>query len=115
MNIELKPCPFCGGEAEMIDVKAYISPRKRTIYRVECKKGIECPGMPGTCGYDTEREAAAAWNTRAYEEDGRKTGKRIVINTAWGKRTVCSECGTRLSAIKAHYCHHCGTRLEVGE
>lgn len=67
MNIELKPCPFCGGDAEMIDVKAYISPKKRTIYRVECKKGIECPGMPGTRGYDTEREAAAAWNTRTAD------------------------------------------------
>ena len=49
----------------MIDVNASSYARKRTIYRVECKKGIVCPGMPGTRGYDTEREAAAAWNTRA--------------------------------------------------
>lgn len=49
----------------MIDVNASSYDRKRTIYRVECKKGIECPGMPGTKGYDTEQEAAAAWNTRA--------------------------------------------------
>lgn len=68
----LKPCPFCGGEAEMIDVNASTYERKRTIYRVECKNGIECPGMPGTRGYDTEREAAAAWNTRAPQEPAEK-------------------------------------------
>ena len=53
----------------MIDINASTYSQKRTIYRVECEKGIECPGMPGTRGYDTEREAAAAWNTRAAEEE----------------------------------------------
>lgn len=56
----------------MIDVNASSYDRKRTIYRVECKKGIECPGMPGTKGYDTEQEAAAAWNTRAPQEAAEK-------------------------------------------
>ena len=52
-NEELKPCPFCGGEAEIV-----ISGGER---RVDCKK----------CGarsdwYDTEVEAVAAWNNRDY-------------------------------------------------
>lgn len=68
----LKPCPFCGGDAEMIEAPGNAFAGQRTIYRVECKKGIECPGMPGTRGYDTEREAAAAWNTRAADEQAEK-------------------------------------------
>lgn len=47
---------------------------QRTSYRVECKKGIACPGMPGTRGYDTEREAAAAWNTRAPQAAAAEEG-----------------------------------------
>ena len=26
----------------------------------------------------------------------------------------CSECGSRGSAIKAHYCHHCGAMMMKG-
>ena len=124
MNIELKPCPFCGGKAE-----ARISPNSRSeegasFYEVRCKKcGVCITGESfnfWVVKYNREKpqdllSAVERWNKRAYEEDGRETGKRVVINTAWGKRTVCSECGTRLSAIKAHYCHHCGIRLEVDE
>lgn len=51
-NEKIKPCPFCGGEAEFV-----MSGGDR---RVDCKK----------CGarsdwYDTEAEAIAAWNNRA--------------------------------------------------
>ena len=60
---ELKPCPFCGGAAEMSTVTWFMNTKKE--YKVFCKSGTKCPGMPGTRGYDTEREAAAAWNTRA--------------------------------------------------
>lgn len=54
---ELKPCPFCGGKAE-------ICPAGRR-FRVECmlEKGA-CAVIPITWDYDTKEEAADAWNRR---------------------------------------------------
>lgn len=57
-NIELKPCPFCGGEAKIIDsipvgVKA-----------VECCNW-SCSIYVRTWWLETEEEAAEAWNRRA--------------------------------------------------
>lgn len=63
---ELKPCPFCGGEAILGDIRmttlAY-SPRIRTTYRrVFCEN---CGAA--TKSYETEKNAINAWNSRAQE------------------------------------------------
>lgn len=57
---KLKPCPFCGGEAEMIenDLAA------RSVYIVMCKV---CDSMTAT--RFTQEEAAGAWNRRTNETD----------------------------------------------
>lgn len=53
---ELKPCPFCGGEAAVIlDDRTWI----------EC---MDCPQKAGVGPFDTDAQAIAAWNTRAAEE-----------------------------------------------
>lgn len=52
-NTELKPCPFCGGNAEM---KSY------TMFWVVCD---DC--LSETTVYSTEEEAIEAWNRRATD------------------------------------------------
>lgn len=62
MSIELKPCPFCGGEAEMMgDQYPY----------VECH---ECgAGFTANHSYEfDEDDAASNWNTRRFGQDKMK-------------------------------------------
>ena len=57
---DLKPCPFCGGNAQMNEC---------LVSCVFCSCAVPNGfGYGGErLGYDTEAEAIAAWNTRAGE------------------------------------------------
>ena len=61
MSVDLKPCPFCGGEAELVEheVVGY-----QTDFYVECVTCDCIMCMGGLC-YPTENEAIEAWNKRA--------------------------------------------------
>lgn len=50
-EIKLKPCPFCGGEAELIGEYSNIF-----VFCSECRCSTEI--------LNTERKAIQAWNTR---------------------------------------------------
>ena len=59
--MELKPCPFCGGEAfinERYESRWRIDPTGFTVLCKDCKAGIRHY-------FATRREAAEAWNRRA--------------------------------------------------
>jgi len=61
---DLKPCPFCGGDKNVICKTDY---GDGDAYAVSCRY-MECHGAIFTLGYGffaTEVEAIAAWNTRA--------------------------------------------------
>lgn len=58
---ELKPCPFCGGEARLTSFDD--GPVKRWF--IQCKKHIECGGR--MIAKPTETEAIVAWNRRASD------------------------------------------------
>lgn len=55
-NTELKPCPFCGGRAEM-------TPWHGAPFRAGCVDDC-CPATPAVTGYN-EEDTARLWNTRA--------------------------------------------------
>lgn len=57
---ELKPCPFCGGEAEILTAE---SMHGGYLFGIMCN---DCCSRGDV--YDNEAEAIAAWNTRAAME-----------------------------------------------
>lgn len=58
---ELKPCPFCGGEAKINRIVNTFYQYAR--YFSSCTR---CSAESKV--FETEQEAIKSWNTRAYEE-----------------------------------------------
>ena len=58
---ELKPCPFCGGEAKRYQLK---HPSGIVQYAVACMND-DCLVSPTTAAYKTKGADAKAWNRRA--------------------------------------------------
>lgn len=56
---ELKPCPFCGGEAEIEMDDSWCW--NYYVFCQECKIGTDC--------YETADEAIEAWNRMAGEKE----------------------------------------------
>lgn len=87
--MELKPCPFCGGEAKLVvcDDEGYIhdepgyrdDPQSGLTFGIvhdttcatdECPIATEiCEGVIGQYIYNTEEEAISAWNTRMHDKE----------------------------------------------
>lgn len=94
MNDELKPCPFCGGEAK----------RSEETYGVTFMSWVYCTscGAQGASRH-IEAEAAEAWNARATFG----SGECEFVGDA--KRTPkCSACGWQASIYDCEW-------LEAGE
>ena len=63
-EIKLKPCPFCGGEAEFVLGEEYREEHKQSKDWIQCSScGIETPY------FDTPEKAAEAWNRREGEQN----------------------------------------------
>ena len=65
----LKPCPFCGGKADIWKPTPRISRFRAYIYCVVCQDCELLFGYDEGYGgiFDTEQEATEAWNRRANE------------------------------------------------
>ena len=59
-EIDLKPCPFCGGTAE---ITLFLG-----NYMIACR---ECPGSTFPCKGMTKEEVIKAWNKRGKADDGK--------------------------------------------
>lgn len=72
-NMKLKPCPFCGGPAELVKSRL---PDGKTCYKVgyvRCKKCYARSGEQSLDGYygapiATDQEIRELWNRRAENE-----------------------------------------------
>lgn len=116
-SIELRSCPFCGGEAEMWGIDT------ATPY-VACEScGVSQPHVRRDA-YD----AAAAWNRRAERTCHVKYGPTAVFENETGSdwstqdfASTCSECGGNMNRDPftgryPRYCPSCGARVVgVGE
>ena len=128
---ELKPCPFCGGKVSLVlcDDEGNLHDE---AYREHPYSGVgfmlhhaheenpECPIASYECDggilggvhiYDTEEQAAEAWNKRAEVVHGRwvDAGRGI---------KACSNCNHGIKehmACANHYCPNCGTKMDGGD
>lgn len=108
---ELKPCPFCGGDAEVRHsvTCGYDS------YWVECKDFQNCRGSVSPVT-DVESVAVEAWNTRHVETCHDKNG----FDESLGFE--CTVCRTMVDSYmqttcsdkreQFHYCPNCGRKVE---
>lgn len=125
MTDELKPCPFCGGDAK-IKCGEIVNRYNTAVYRhyhVECMScGVD------TRYFDTEADAIEAWNLRAERtakirqtveelkaaEPERKKGKWSNYKDehccSVCKCVVISDCWD--DEIRYDYCPYCGAEME---
>lgn len=120
MSDELKPCPFCVGEARII-AKPY-EPK----VCVGCDDDT-CLGFSGLGWlYDSEKEATEAWNRRAERTCRVEVERRKLSQTQTAVVKTCSGCGFEFGVEKENtfpfevtlnvvvppnYCPHCGARV----
>lgn len=108
-EIKLKPCPFCGGPAEIVDNSRY----DPGTYFVSC----------WDCGAQTDYEhgkelAAERWNGRVESNDRDRPTCKIILarelRTAYGKpitrlNAYVLSCGHQVAGFeKPRYCPECG-------
>lgn len=111
MQVELLPCPFCGGEAEMLTAE---SMNGGYLFGIMCN---DCRSRGDV--YDTEAEAISAWNSRAertckiessYLNDFTSNHEcwyefemQCGYQFTWDEMeppNFCCECGAKVKAVK---------------
>lgn len=121
--VELKPCPFCGGEAELTKYLHSTDDDVYTLYGVRCLYGesdqaalAHAYGVEHSIyGYFFEYQAIEAWNNLAQQTCHMT---EIFCGTVSGIEWVCSECGSTCFVSepldtdeKPHYCPNCGAKV----
>lgn len=115
---ELKPCPFCGGEAEIDSDEYGDGPNRMSCTRVYCSN-CYCETDWNTGIYDF-KDAIDIWNTRVYPPEVQAAIERdkpkepIVKVSKYGKNYFCPTCDNDVSETY-DCCSACGQRLDWRE
>lgn len=105
---ELKPCPFCGGEAELL--RSVPNKEGRVWWRVVCKSE-ECFASYSNFWHMLPDEATTAWNTRAVRTCAQKRTGRFWLMSGLPV-FMCSNCGETFDENSANnYCPNCGAKV----
>lgn len=107
MSNELKPCPFCGGEAEYRAAKYVRTAFKHSVVCLDCFASIPPK--------DSKHEAINAWNTRAERTCTMTKLEPPLLLEGWWS---CSECGPvfppcndEIAVGVLQQCPHCGAKV----
>lgn len=105
MTNELKPCPFCGGEATLSQ-DAFEETDGFNEWAVSCEN-VPCRDRIGVSswGYASQSAAIEAWNTRYW-----RTCTREIIDGTSIRYSVCSECKSMMDVSDA-FCRRCGAEV----
>lgn len=103
IEAQLKPCPFCGGAAELVDEeRTFAHDERATCYLVGC---ADCDALMGNFkDFETPAEVADEWNRRVddlalAEEVTRLRAKRAELRTDHDK--LLGEYSQRLAQLEA--------------
>ncbi len=104
---DLKPCPFCGGEAKLYSIGTG-SPHYGHYHQVVCQGCLTASGAY----WSGEQSAIDAWNTR-YERTCYDRNASAREHGAYLFMWRCSNCDesydTEMS--KPNYCPNCGAKV----
>ena len=110
MAKELKPCPFCGGEAKHKHI--FQNPDKCMVGCSRCDAGID--GV-----FENEAEATEYWNYRTPANVAPVVHGRWIERNQNSADVICSECNTletnRDSNYKSCFCPSCGAKMDGQE
>lgn len=127
MSEELKPCPFCGGEARMSSGTHAIGRKTYRTAKCTCREcGVTRSAVLDVCASldEAESNAADAWNRRAERTCrmvdcsthdtcvvNRELGNGNIVSMEFGYKQ-CSECGTYVfDCPTVRYCPGCGAKV----
>ena len=109
---DLRPCPFCGGEACM-QVHEFVG--YRNTYGIVC---LDC-GAETRQFFMSKSEAEEAWNIRKADRKGKWIEKEVLEDTVineW-QSARCSKCGKYHTTPYMYYfdnfnfCPNCGAKM----
>lgn len=137
VDVELKPCPFCGGEAKVYTTESRQSYRRAVAKCQTCFAELRCEGggFHDFPEVDDEFEKRRLSNERAKERvikawNRRATERTCRFNVVFykdfatprqpGNICKCDACGYQhlyglIVDARFRYCPNCGARIEVVE